>query len=76
VGSDDALLYPNYGEQIKQWTNVFGLSQDPTTTTESDPEANYTKTTYGDKVVGYSAEGVGHTVPVHASIDLEWFGLL
>lgn len=32
-------------------------------------------TTYGTEVVGYSAAGVGHTVPVHETIDLAWFGI-
>ena len=45
------------------------------TTTQSDPQANYTQTTYGDVVVAYSAAGVGHTVPVHETIDLVWFGI-
>jgi acetylxylan esterase len=32
---------------------------------------------YGDgtQVVGYQAQGVGHTVPVHEAEDLKWFGL-
>ncbi len=32
-------------------------------------------TTYGSEVIGYSAEGVGHTVPVHETIDLAFFGI-
>ena len=32
-------------------------------------------TTYGSVVVGYSAAGVGHTVPVHETIDLAYFGI-
>ena len=27
--NDETLRYPNFGEQIKQWTNVHGLSQTP-----------------------------------------------
>ncbi|KAF8831739.1 hypothetical protein HHX47_DHR1001211 [Lentinula edodes] len=73
--ADETLLYPNYGEEIKQWTDVFGLSQTPTTTTQNDPQSGYTMTTYGTEVVGYSAAGVGHTVPVHETIDLAWFGI-
>jgi acetylxylan esterase len=32
---------------------------------------------YGDgtKLVGYSAQNVGHTVPVHETVDLSWFGI-
>ncbi|KAJ4320952.1 hypothetical protein N0V94_003128 [Neodidymelliopsis sp. IMI 364377] len=41
------------------------------------PETGYTKIVYGDgkKLVGYEAKGVGHTVPVHETDDLAWFGL-
>ncbi|KIK66164.1 carbohydrate esterase family 1 protein [Collybiopsis luxurians FD-317 M1] len=73
--ADTTLYYPNYGEEIKEWTNVFGLSQTATTTTANDPQSGYTMTTYGSQVVGYSAAGVGHTVPVHETIDLAWFGI-
>lgn len=73
--ADTTLAYPNYGEEIKEWTNVLGVSQTPTTTALNNPQSAYTKTTYGNVVVGYSAAGVGHTVPVHETVDLAWFGI-
>ncbi|KAJ3711612.1 putative acetylxylan esterase [Lentinula raphanica] len=73
--ADTTLYYANYGEEIKEWTDVLGVSQTPTTTTQNDPQSGYTKTTYGSVVVGYSAAGVGHTVPVHETVDLAWFGI-
>jgi acetylxylan esterase len=30
---------------------------------------------YGPELTGYYAIGVGHTVPVHADLDLAWFGI-
>jgi acetylxylan esterase len=32
---------------------------------------------YGDgtQLIGYSALNVGHTVPVHETADLAWFGI-
>jgi acetylxylan esterase len=33
--ADTTITYKNYGESIKEWTNVLGLSTDPTTTTSS-----------------------------------------
>ena len=45
------------------------------------PQSGYTQTIYGDgttttaQLVGYSAQGVGHTVPVHESMDLAFFGI-
>ncbi|KLO11340.1 alpha/beta-hydrolase [Schizopora paradoxa] len=73
--ADTTLYYPNYGEEIKEWTDVFGVSQTPQTTVQNDPQSGYTLTTYGPNVVGFSAAGVGHTVPVHETIDLAWFGI-
>jgi acetylxylan esterase len=75
VYSDTTLAYPNFNEEVKQWTNVFGLSQTPSTTAQNNPQSGYTKTTYGSQVVAYSAQGVGHTVPTHETIDLQWFGI-
>jgi len=40
-GSTDGTLAPqNYQETIKQWTNVFGVSQTPTATKKNYPQAN------------------------------------
>ncbi|KAG8831414.1 hypothetical protein FRC17_003192 [Serendipita sp. 399] len=74
--TDSTLSYNNFGEAIKQWTNVFGVSQSPSSTSQNDPQSGYTKTTYGSNVVAYSAAGVGHTVPVHEQIELAWFGIV
>ncbi|CCA74360.1 probable acetylxylan esterase [Serendipita indica DSM 11827] len=73
--ADTTLNYANYAEMLKQWTNVLGVSQTPTTTSTNNPQSGYTKTTYGDVVIGYSVQGVGHTVPVHEDIELAWFGI-
>ena len=73
--SDTTLYYENFNQEILEWTDVLGVSSTPTTTTLDDPQANYTQTTYGEVVVAYSAPGVGHTVPVHESLDLIWFGI-
>ncbi|KAG8888306.1 hypothetical protein FRB98_007964, partial [Tulasnella sp. 332] len=72
---DTTLYYENYSQEILQWTTVLGVSSTPTTTLQNDPQSGYTETTYGSVVIGYSAAGVGHTVPVHETIDLAWFGI-
>ncbi|KAG8878867.1 hypothetical protein FRB97_002154 [Tulasnella sp. 331] len=72
---DTTLYYENFSQEILQWTTVLGVSSTPTTTTLNDPQTDYTMTTYGSEVVAYSAAGVGHTVPVHETIDLAWFGI-
>ncbi|KAG8986138.1 hypothetical protein FRB90_004188, partial [Tulasnella sp. 427] len=73
--ADTTLYYANLQQEILEWTNVLGVSSTPTTTTQNDPQSSYTHTSYGCVVQAYSAAGVGHTVPVHESIDLQWFGI-
>ncbi|MEN3310248.1 MAG: acetylxylan esterase [Micromonosporaceae bacterium] len=55
-GTADATLnYNNFGEEIKQWTNVLGASQTPSFT--DHPQSTWTRTRYG---------GTGTTAPVEA----------
>ncbi|KAB5578732.1 acetyl xylan esterase [Coniochaeta sp. 2T2.1] len=76
-GSADTILYPeNYNETIKEWSGVFGYDYAaPIEVDPENPQANYTKYVYGPELTGYYAIGVGHTVPVHADLDLQWFGI-
>jgi acetylxylan esterase len=66
-------------EMMKQWSNVLALTTSKQAT--NSPQSGYTQTIYGDgdsataQLVGYSASGVGHTVPVHESMDLAFFGI-
>ena len=60
---DTTLAYPNFGEEIKQWTDLHGLSQTPAFTDR--PQSSWTRTRYGDTstqatVEGISIAGVGH----------------
>jgi poly(hydroxyalkanoate) depolymerase family esterase len=69
--TDTTLAYPNYGEEIKQWTNVRGLNQTPAFT--DHPQSAWTRTRYGDTstratVEGISIEGVGHQLPMAGQI--------
>ncbi|GAB3001621.1 extracellular catalytic domain type 1 short-chain-length polyhydroxyalkanoate depolymerase [Saccharothrix stipae] len=64
--TDTTLAYPNFGEAIKQWTNLHGLSQTPSSTDR--PQTNWTRTRYGDTstratVEGISISNTGHTLP-------------
>ncbi|MER5261996.1 PHB depolymerase family esterase [Actinosynnema sp. NPDC002837] len=63
---DTTLAYRNFGEEIKQWTNLRGLSQTPSFTDR--PQSSWTRTRYGDTgttatVEGISITGTGHTLP-------------
>ncbi|MEU1606721.1 extracellular catalytic domain type 1 short-chain-length polyhydroxyalkanoate depolymerase [Micromonospora matsumotoense] len=65
--TDTTLAYPNYGEEIKQWTNLHGLSTTPTFTDR--PQSSWTRTRYGGTgpqapVEGISIAGVGHQLPM------------
>ncbi|KAI0203209.1 carbohydrate esterase family 1 protein [Astrocystis sublimbata] len=77
--SDNTLRYPNYAEAMKQWSNVFGLTESKNA--QNTPQNGYTQTIYGEgdaataQLVGYSASGVGHSVPIHASVDMAFFGI-
>jgi len=64
--TDTTLAYPNFGEEIKQWTNLNGLGQTPSAT--DTPQPSWTRTRYGGTgttatVEGVSISGTGHTLP-------------
>jgi acetylxylan esterase len=64
--TDTTLAYPNFGEEIKQWTALHGLSQTPAFT--DHPRSSWTRTRYGATgtqatVEGVSIAGVGHELP-------------
>jgi poly(hydroxyalkanoate) depolymerase family esterase len=73
--ADDTLRYPNFGEEIDQWTNVHGLSTTPASTDQ--PQQGWSRTRYGDKVEAYSLQGVGHNLMASgmARRTIEFFGL-
>jgi poly(hydroxyalkanoate) depolymerase family esterase len=75
---DQALYYPNFGEQIEQWTNVHGTDQVAEFT--DHPEPNATRTRYGTTggqalVEAVSFEGVDHSVPHRLLETLRFFGI-
>ncbi|USQ86756.1 PHB depolymerase family esterase [Streptomyces phaeoluteigriseus] len=77
---DDVLRYPNFGEEIKQWTEVRGIGQTPAATDE--PQAGWIRTRYGSTgdqapVEAISLQGVGHNLYAWGMADkvLTFFGL-
>jgi poly(hydroxyalkanoate) depolymerase family esterase len=77
--ADGTLNYVNFGEEIKQWTNVLGVSQTPFST--DTPQSGWTRTRYGSagnvQVEAYSIAGAGHVLPETgmASFAISFFGL-
>ncbi|WP_433718015.1 extracellular catalytic domain type 1 short-chain-length polyhydroxyalkanoate depolymerase [Actinoplanes sp. CA-051413] len=64
--NDDTLRYPNFAEEIKQWTNVHGVSQTPVLT--DSPQSGWTRTRYGSTsaqppVEAISVANTGHNLP-------------
>ena len=62
---DETLNYQNFTEEIKQWTNVLGVSQDPTSS--DSPRPGWDRTRYADasgtvQVEAISLQGVSHDV--------------
>ncbi|MBV1853079.1 extracellular catalytic domain type 1 short-chain-length polyhydroxyalkanoate depolymerase [Catellatospora tritici] len=76
--NDETLNYVNFGEAIKQWTNVNGLSQTPTST--DTPASGQTRTRYANSsgqvlVEAYSLANTSHNLPVNAASAVAFFGL-
>ncbi|WP_307847353.1 PHB depolymerase family esterase [Streptomyces sp. F63] len=77
---DNTLRYPNFGEQIKQWTNVHGVSENPSSTDQ--PQSGWTRTRYGGTgdqapVEAISIANTGHNLPQggQAARAVTFFGL-
>jgi poly(hydroxyalkanoate) depolymerase family esterase len=80
-GTADTLVpYQLLQEDIKQWTNVFGLSQTPTST--DTPVSGWSRSRFADStgkvdVEAYSIQGAGHVLPEAgmAAYAIHFFGL-
>ncbi|THV33902.1 extracellular catalytic domain type 1 short-chain-length polyhydroxyalkanoate depolymerase [Glycomyces buryatensis] len=76
---DTVLAYPNFNEQIEQWTNVHGFTQTPENT--DYPQEGWTRTFYGDAeeygVVEAISVETDHNVLTAGMADyvMEFFGL-
>jgi acetylxylan esterase len=73
--ADTFVHWRNLEEQMKQWSTIHGVSV--TRTVQNTPRQGYTQSIYGDgtKLVGITAQGVGHVVPAVEDQDLIWFGI-
>jgi len=68
--ADTTLNYNNLGEEIKQWTNVNGVSQTPSSS--DTPVTNWNRTRYNNsngttQVEAYSIVGAGHQLPIQGT---------
>ncbi|WFE28283.1 PHB depolymerase family esterase [Solwaraspora sp. WMMD791] len=80
-GTNDTLVpFSLLQESVEQWTNVFGLSQTPTST--DTPQPNWNRRRFADssgtvQVEAYSIQGAGHSLPSSgmAAAAITFFGL-
>ncbi|KAI1329682.1 Alpha/Beta hydrolase protein [Xylariaceae sp. FL0255] len=74
---DETLNYTVFGQEIKQWTSVFGYSEKPTHTILNTPLTNWTRTVYGDNdwFEAYSAWNITHNIPYQIDVAMAWFDL-
>jgi acetylxylan esterase len=77
---DDTLSFVNFGEEIKEWTNVLGVSDVPSSTEASSPKAPYTRTRYRDanqvvRVEAIEEQGQPHNLEIMAAEAAHFFGL-
>jgi poly(hydroxyalkanoate) depolymerase family esterase len=68
--ADTTLNYNNLGEEIKQWTNVLGVSQTPSSS--DTPVTNWNRTRYNNssgstQVEAYGIVGAGHQLPIQGT---------
>jgi feruloyl esterase len=71
-GSADATVKPmNAGEIIKQWTNVHGLSSDPsyTETVDGYPRRVWTDASGEEVIEEYVITGMAHGTPLAVGVD-------
>jgi acetylxylan esterase len=72
---DDVLRFANFGEEVKQWTNVLGVSQTPTSTEYNVPRSSWTRTRYGSQVEAIQETGQPHNLQILADEAIKFFGL-
>ncbi|CAG6393669.1 PHB depolymerase family esterase [Streptomyces cocklensis] len=68
--ADTTLNYNNLGEETKQWTNVLGVSQTPSSS--DTPVTNWNRNRYNSsagstQVETYSIVGAGHQLPIQGT---------
>ncbi len=80
-GTTDATLsFHNFGEEIKEWTNVLGVSETPTSTENDAVQATWIRTRYADgaglvQVEAIQETGQPHNLVINGAEAIRFFGL-
>ncbi|WP_437810126.1 extracellular catalytic domain type 1 short-chain-length polyhydroxyalkanoate depolymerase [Sorangium sp. So ce1078] len=76
--ADTILSYKNMAEDVKEWTNLLGLSETPdgTDTPRTGTTRQFWKSACGYTVYeAFSMDGVGHAVPFDGPAVAAYFGI-
>jgi poly(hydroxyalkanoate) depolymerase family esterase len=78
--TDNILNYINFGEEIKQWTNVLSASETPISTEANMPQSPWTRTRYANSSGVVQVEAISelnqpHNLVVKADLAIVWLGL-
>jgi acetylxylan esterase len=77
--ADTTLNYKNMAEDIKEWTNVLGLSESPTGTENNTPKSGTTHQFWKNSCYTvyetFSVSGAGHSVGADGNAAVAYFGL-
>jgi acetylxylan esterase len=80
-GTTDAiLLFHNFGEEIKEWTNVLGVSETPISTENNAVQPTWIRTRYADsagvvQVEAIQETGQPHNLVINGAEAIHFLGL-
>ena len=78
--ADATVSFHNFGEEIKEWTNVLGVSETATTTENNAIQSSWIRTRYADssgtvQVEAIQETGQPHNLVVDMADAVHFFGL-
>src|SRR4051812_4655538 len=78
--ADATVLFHNFGEEIKEWTNVLGVSETPTSTESNAIQSGWIRTRYTDgagvvQVEAIQETGQPHNLVLDLADAIHFFGL-
>ena len=78
--ADATVVFHNFGEEIKQWTNVLGVSETPTSTENNAIQSGWIRTRYVDgggvvQVEAIQETGQPHNLVLALADAIHFFGL-
>jgi len=78
--ADVTLAFHNFGEEIKEWTNVLGVSETPTSTENNAVQTGWIRTRYADsagvvQVEAIQETGQPHNLVIDGTEAIHFFGL-